>query len=435
MLNGSQTGKKIRERPKRGLEDSQFLSMVENLRCVPRCASIFQRMKELIIDIFKYGWKHIGGTVLGIIILVYLTRKIIDARRRHLRALERANAPGPQPIADLDLELDKRDKSRPKDSREIDLPRREKKPSKTAVKEKKEQLSSELDALLESGSGKKKTKKVSPSQAQAKKASASSAAKAENSSHSKKNAATARPKKKIVTKEELKKSLKEELKAELRAELKAELRAEIESTSPFKPRPKRKMPPTQHGELGPAFTIDPAAVDHILPNRRRSMAQSEPEPKVAAETHEVTPTSSPDTAPIAASTFEREQEPEETAGPVAAPVEPAPAPVSPAPVTPGSVRPQQPAPVAPPAVAATALPAQTSSITPKSFETPEPAAPKGLLSRFFRPKNPREHIGQRLPIKRGKLKGRYGTIVSVEGNVVMISDKSGKTTTVDAGDF
>ena len=221
----------------------------------------------------------------------------------------------------------------------------------------------------------------------------------------------------------------------MRAELKAELRAEIESTSPFKPRPKRKMPPTQHGELGPAFTIDPAAVDHILPNRRRSMAQSEPEPKVAAETHEVTPTSSPDTAPIAASTFEREQEPEETAGPVAAPVEPAPAPVSPAPVTPGSVRPQQPAPVAPPAVAATALPAQTRSITPKSFETPEPAAPKGLLSRFFRPKNPREHIGQRLPIKRGKLKGRYGTIVSVEGNVVMISDKSGKTTTVDAGDF
>ena len=399
--------------------------MVENPRCVPRCASIFQRMKELIIDIFKYGWKHIGGTVLGIIILVYLTRKIIEARRRHLRALERANAPGPQPIADLDLELDKRDKSRPKDSREMNLPKREEKPNKTAVKEKKEQLSSELDALLESGSGKKKTKK----------ASTSSAAKGERSSHSKKSAATARRKKKTVTKEELKKSLKEELKAELRAELKAELKSEIESTSPFKPRPKRKMPPTQHGELGPAFTIDPAAVDHILPNRRRSMAQSEPEPKVAAETHEVTPTSSPDTAPIAASTFEREQEPEETAGPVAAPVEPAPAPVSPAPVTPGSVRPQQPAPVAPPAVAATALPAQTSSITPKSFETPEPAAPKGLLSRFFRPKNPREHIGQRLPIKRGKLKGRYGTIVSVEGNVVMISDKSGKTTTVDAGDF
>ena len=394
--------------------------MVENPRCVPRCASIFQRMKELIIDIFKYGWKHIGGTVLGIIILVYLTRKIIEARRRHLRALERANAPGPQPIADLDLELDKRDKSRPKDSREMNLPKREEKPNKTAVKEKKEQLSSELDALLESGSGKKKTKK----------ASTSSAAKGERSSHSKKSAATARRKKKTVTKEELKKSLKEELKAELRAELKAELKSEIESTSPFKPRPKRKMPPTQHGELGPAFTIDPAAVDHILPNRRRSMAQSEPEPKVAAETHEVTPTSSPDTAPIAASTFEREQEPEETAGPVAAPVEPAPAPVSPAPVTPGSVRPQQPAPVA-----ATALPAQTSSITPKSFETPEPAAPKGLLSRFFRPKNPREHIGQRLPIKRGKLKGRYGTIVSVEGNVVMISDKSGKTTTVDAGDF
>ena len=44
--------------------------MVENLRCVPRCASIFQRMKELIIDIFKYGWKHIGGTVLGLFILL-----------------------------------------------------------------------------------------------------------------------------------------------------------------------------------------------------------------------------------------------------------------------------------------------------------------------------------------------------------------------------
>ena len=392
-------------------------------------------MKELIIDIFKYGWKPIGGTVLGVIILVYLTRKIIDARRRHLRALERANAPGPQPIADLNLELDKRDKSRPKDSREMNLSKRDKKPDKTAVNEKKEQLSGELDALLESGSGKKKTKKASPSKAQAKKASASSAANAEKSSHSKKNAATARRKKKTVTKEELKKSLKEELKAELRAELKAELKAEIESASPSNPRPKREMPPTQHGGLEPAFTIDPAAVGHIRPNRRRSMAQSEPEPKVAAETHEVTPTSSPDTVPIAASTFEREQEPEETAGPVAAPVEPAPAPVYPAPVTPGSVRPQQPAPVAPPAVAATALPAQTRSITPKSFETPEPAAPKGLLSRFFRPKNPREHIGQRLPIKRGKLKGRYGTIVSVEGNVVMISDKSGKTTTVDAGDF
>lgn len=371
-------------------------------------------MKELIIDIFKYGWKPIGGTVLGVIILVYLTRKIIDARRRHLRALERANAPGPQPIADLNLELDKRDKSRPKDSREMNLSKRDKKPNKTAVNEKKEQLSGELDALLESGSGKKKTKKASPSKAQAKKASASSAANAEKSSHSKKNAATARRKKKTVTKEELKKSLKEELKAELRAELKAELKAEIESASPSNPRPKREMPPTQHGGLEPAFTIDPAAVDHIRPNRRRSMAQSEPEPKVAAETHEVTPTSSPDTAPIAASASEREPAPEETTGPVAAPA---------------------PAPVAPPAVAATALPAQTSSTTPKSFETAEPAAPKGLLGRFFKPKNPREHIGQRLPIKRGKLKGRYGTIVSVEGNVVMISDKSGKTTTVDAGDF
>ena len=255
----------------------------------------------------------------------------------------------------------------------------------------------------------------------------------------------------------------------MRAELKAELKAEIEAEPPPEPRPKRKKPPTQHGELEPAFTIEPAAVDHIRPNRRRSMAQSEPEPKVAAETREVTPTGSPDTAPIAPSTSEREPEPEEAVEPVAAPIEPAeeaaplqpdhtaplkpgpispvapaPAPVSPspapaspapAPVSPGPVRPQQPAPVAPSAVAPTALLAQTSTPTPKSFETPEPAAPKGLLGRFFKPKDPREHIGERLAIKRGKLKGRYGTIVSVEGNVVTISDKSGKTTTVDAGDF
>jgi hypothetical protein len=58
-----------------------------------------------------------------------------------------------------------------------------------------------------------------------------------------------------------------------------------------------------------------------------------------------------------------------------------------------------------------------------------------LLGKFFQSKDPREHIGERLAIKRGRLKGRYGTVVSIEGNLVTISDKSGKITTVDAADF
>tara|TARA_B100000925_G_scaffold126008_1_gene93984 strand:+ start:10053 stop:11318 length:1266 start_codon:yes stop_codon:yes gene_type:complete len=421
-------------------------------------------MKELIIDIFKYGWKPAGGAILGVVIVVWMIRKGIEARKRRLRALERAKSPGPMTIGDLDFELEKRDKSRPKDSRDIDLPKRREKTSKSVAKEEENRLGSELDSLLDSSRPKKRKSSSSNSSKKSKRkpSRATSQARESNSpdsksSEPKRKATRGKTKKKSVTKEELKRSLKEELKAELRAELRSELRAEIELEKDQKISSQTSDPPTQHGESGATDkvdTVNPAPVDRVRPDRPTSIVSSTPQ-DLEPKNREAAPSESTAPIPTIDSTQELAKEPEPRVNPNPAPSAPLlPKPLSPAPLpsTPTAAKPAQPSPTPTsntpkPPVAANASPVATSPTpvrpatgtpapAPVEVAAPAPApAPKGFLEKFFRPKDPREHIGERLAIKRGRLKGRYGTVVSIEGNVVTISDKSGKITTVDATDF
>ena len=363
-------------------------------------------------------------------------------------------------IGDLDFELEKRDKSRPKDSRDIDLPKRREKTSKSVAKKEENCLGSELDSLLDSSRPKKK-KSSSSNSSKKSKSKPSRATSQARKSHSpdskssepKRKATRSKTKKKSVTKEELKRSLKEELKAELRAELRSELRAEIELEKDQKISSQTSDPSTQHGESGAAGKVDkvnPAPIDRVRPNRPTSVVSTtaqdlEPKKREAAPSESTAP------IPTIDSTQELEMEPKPRVNPNLAPSAPLlPKPLSPAPLPsiPTAAKPAQPSPTptsntAQPPVAANAPPAATSPTpvrpatgTPALVEVATPApAPKGFLEKFFRPKDPREHIGERLAIKRGRLKGRYGKVVSIEGNVVTVSDKSGKITTVDATDF
>ncbi len=421
-------------------------------------------MKELIIDILKYGWKPFGAAILGVIIVVWMVRKAIEARKRHLRALERAKAPGPMTIGELDLELEKRDKSRPQDSRDINLPKRRKSPSKVAATKEEKRLGSELDSLLDSSRPKKTTSSSSDSSKKSKSKSSRATSRTRESnppdaktSGPKRKATRSKTKRKSVTKEELKRSLKEELKAELRAELRSELRAEIELEKDKKISSQTGDPPTQHGKLEaacPSDKVNPAAVDRVQLNRRPTAVSTTPQ-DLEPKNREVEPLES--TAPVATinSTQELAAEPDPRANPNSAPSTPStpllPKPLSPAPLPsiPTAAKPAQPSPTPspntprPPAAASASpatspIPARPATETPARapVEVAAPApAPKRLLGKFFQSKDPREHIGERLAIKRGRLKGRYGTVVSIEGNLVTISDKSGKITTVDAADF
>tara|TARA_R110002096_G_scaffold326721_2_gene520689 strand:+ start:758 stop:2077 length:1320 start_codon:yes stop_codon:yes gene_type:complete len=285
-------------------------------------------------------------------------------------------------------------------------------------------------------------------------------------------------------KEDLKSKLKEELKAEIKTELESELKIDIKGDFKESPMPKReaKEPPSlKYGLIEPAHDFDPERIESWKPNRRKSEPESEavpleglllpasevfdvPSPVVAdseadsegpSEAVQDAGDSRPNklTVPFLPPKAATEKvstilpTPPRKAAPSTEPISPA-SPVAPVasnkPPMQSSAPPvasSQAVPVQPSAQIGTPVPQKVAGAAVAHAVKPSPAlqsdepAPKSKWAKLFGSKDPRDRIGKRVPIKRGKLQGRYGTIVSVEGDQVVISDKSGRMTTVDASDL
>ncbi len=299
-------------------------------------------------------------------------------------------------------------------------------------------------------------------------------------------------------KAELESELKAELKAEIKATLETEFKLgseaqttsdadstaepELEAESASEVVPAKNW---RYGLLEAAYTVDLDRSEDWEPNRKKFEPISEegllepPEELICDESSvepSLAPASKTEGSPIAA----EERRPQEATVPLKprvaevnsilpspteseAPAMPPKAPATPvarvnpikpiAPIPseaspPEAIQPSspsvpalRPSPVHPTnPVVRTAEPLATGA-SPASFSPPAPilqpdeSVPKSKWAQLFGKKDPSERIGKRVPIKKGKLKGRYGTIMSVDGDAVTIADKVGKTTVVSASDL
>ncbi|MEM9280738.1 MAG: KOW motif-containing protein [Verrucomicrobiota bacterium] len=213
-------------------------------------------------------------------------------------------------------------------------------------------------------------------------------------------------------------------------------------------RPKRTGDPIKHGLIEPILDYDESRTEALKPNRKRSDLVAEQEAPSPAPTEVPQPGYQPPVAPVSPETYphpyQQPVQPEQPQ-PARVPPEQPSEPLTPAAFAPGSA-PQpglvqpigQSAPVVQPAATYPGMvqgAGRPAPVSGAASRRPIRATKQPFWKRLFGGKDPRNRIGKRVLIKRGKLEGRYGTIVSVDGDNVVVSDRSGRKASIRASDL